>query len=103
LLTIEASYISARASYGYHEECKREHYHRLLVEFKGNKELVVSDISPGETLSPAELETNIICLLMGRTSEDTYLQTWNSGCTGSWNICMVLKSSPGTPGTFERI
>ena len=100
LLSIRSLYIVAKASYGYY---MGEDFARIILDFKGAKELVVSDISPMVALSPAELEEDVICLLMGihKTPENQHSLSRGSHCA-IWNVCMALKASPNKPGKYER-
>lgn len=100
LLIIRSCYVITKASYGY---CGDEDIPRLILDFKGPKELVVSDITPIVALSPAELKTDIICLLMGRNKRPEYQHSFYSGHHYAiWNICIVLKPSLRKLGKYER-
>jgi len=101
LLTIRGTYIIAKASYGYYGD---EDFPRIIVDFRGQKQLVVSDISPIVALSPAELKTDVVCLLMGRNKrpQSEHSLYFGGPHFAIWNICMVLKASPSKPGKYER-
>jgi hypothetical protein len=102
-LKVKGQYVMAKVNLKQYEHESATNI-RIVLEFEGDRELVVSDLSPNIAISLAELNTEVVCFLMGSYSEVQGHYSWKKGLRDTkWNICMILKMSLKKPGAHERL
>ena len=90
-LRIIGYYITTKVSYSY---TNYEDFLRIVLDFRGQKGVVLSNISPLVALLLEELKADITCLLIGRDKKLRHYNTFYiKSYFARWNTYIVLKPS----------